>query len=357
MSYTSSPSGYYYSSYSQYDIAALNWLYGKDGLQSSWGMGTNGLYYTGTSSNDTFTSSWTPASGYNIAYTGGGGTDTLVLSVAKTSVTCFTYPSSQSLVVSATSGNEMYVNPDIETIQFSDGSWSVASLISAANGGDIYGTEAADSLIGTSGNDRIYALGGNDTISSGAGNDIIDGGTGIDTAVISSLRSARTVSTSGSSYIVSDSANTDTDTIYNVERLKFSDTMLALDISANPGKVYRLYQAAFNRTPDTGGLGFWINAADKGSNLVTDAAAGFINSPEFISLYGANPTNGEFVALLYNNVLHRSLDQGGYDFWVNALSSGSTRPEILYSFSESTENQTNVASVIASGIAYQEWIG
>jgi len=241
--------------------------------------------------------------------------------------------------------------------------WDIESSFAAHAAGGTpavqeYWLRGNDTVLGSTGNEVMLGFAGNDTITGFAGNDNIDGGAGIDTAVYTEARSAITVTASGTAaYNATGTSISGSDTITNIERLKFTDTMLALDITANSGKVYRLYQAAFNRTPDAAGLGFWINAADKGANLVTDAAAGFINSPEFISLYGANPTNGEFVALLYNNVLHRSLDQGGYDFWVNALSSGSTRPEILYSFSESTENQTNVASVIASGIAYQEWIG
>jgi hypothetical protein len=353
MSYTEYPLNHAYSSYSPYDIAALNWLYGTDGLQGSWGVGTNGRYYTGTPADDTFSTDWTPASGYNVVYQGEGGADTLVLSVAKTSITCCTHASRQWLVISTTGGNELYVNPDIETIRFSDGSWSVTSLMELTN--SMYGTEAADYLQGTPGDDSIYGFGGNDSISGGGGHDTIDGGDGIDLVIVTTARSSSTlsISGSGSTSIVTGGSSC---TLTQVERIKFSDTMLALDTSGNAGKVYRLYQAAFDRVPDAPGLGFWIHAVDSGANLVGDVAADFINSVEFSTLYGATPTDADFIALLYTNVLHRPLDQEGYTFWVGKLADGAGRADVLFGFSESTENQANVASGVANGILYQEWI-
>ncbi len=350
MSYTDAVSGVYYSTYSQYDIAALNWLYGVDGLQGSWGIGTYGYYYTGTSYNETFSSSWTPSSGYSLTYVGSTGTDRLELSISRSSIDYAPSDTKEWLIISSNTGNYIYVNKDVEIVEFSDGAWSMESLLSSRSG-----TNSADFLYGTSSNDTIAALGGNDLISGGGGDDVIDGGTGLDTVVFNFLQNAATLTASGSFWYISH--NQDYTGMTNVERVQFSDTMVALDIFANPGKVYRLYQAAFNRIPDTGGLGFWIDAVDNGANLVTDAAAGFISSPEFRSMYGANPSDGDFVALLYNNVLHRQLDQAGYDFWVGSMKSGASRPDVLYGFSESPENQSNVALLIANGIAYDEWIG
>ena len=354
MSYTEYNEGTYYSAYSQYDVAAFNWLYGIDGLQGNWGVGTNGVYYTGTSDGETFRTSWSPSGGYNYAYTGEAGTDKLILQQAKSTLTS-SYTDGW-LEFTGNGDNSLYVNSDIESIQFSDGTWSVASLITAAGSATntIYGTNAGEYIQGTAAVDQIFALGGNDTIYGGAGFDAIDGGSGIDTAVYASNRSQYTL-TSADNY--SHITLNTSETLTSIERLKFSDTMLAFDTSGNAGKAYRLYQAAFNRTPDASGLGFWIHAVDNGANLVTDAAAGFIHSVEFAKLYGSAPSNTTFISLLYNNVLHRSLDQSGYDFWVGKLAAGADRAAVLYGFSESTENLNNVAPLIANGITYQEWIG
>ena len=144
------------------------------------------------------------------------------------------------------------------------------------------------------------------------------------------------------------------DTLLNVERLQFADKSIAQDINGNAGEAYRIYQAAFNRAPDLGGLGYWIYGMDHGMSLL-DVATGFINSAEFKTLYGANPTTSEYVTRLYSNVLHRGPEQAGYDYWVNQLNSGQqTRNQVLANFSESPENQAQVIGVIQNGIEYRE---
>jgi hypothetical protein len=140
----------------------------------------------------------------------------------------------------------------------------------------------------------------------------------------------------------------------NIQRLYFTDYNIALDIGKNQvgGEAYMLYKAAFNRAPDFGGLGFWIKALDNGADLINGVAQSFVNSKEFNDLYGINISNTAFASLLYTNVLHRPLDQGGYDFWVTALNNGTSRANVLENFASSAENVAQVASLIASGILY-----
>lgn len=143
--------------------------------------------------------------------------------------------------------------------------------------------------------------------------------------------------------------------IQNVERLKFSDAAIALDIDGNGGQAYRVYQAAFNRSPDKSGLGYWIDYLDQGHSI-SEVANGFVDSAEFKKLYGENPIINTLVTQFYQNVLHRSPDQGGLDYWVNELNTGhQTIPQVLGNFSESTENKTNLATVIGNGFEYTPW--
>lgn len=140
------------------------------------------------------------------------------------------------------------------------------------------------------------------------------------------------------------------DKLVNVERLQFTDKTLALDINDTAGQAYRIYQAAFNRTPDNGGLKYWIGIMDSGVPLTT-VSSGFIGSAEFQKLYGTNPTNELFVTKLYDNVLHRAPDAGGYKYWVDLLNSGTIdKTSTLVNFSESNENQAGVIGVIQNGI-------
>lgn len=137
----------------------------------------------------------------------------------------------------------------------------------------------------------------------------------------------------------------------NVERLEFSDGTLAFDTAGVAGQSYRIYQAAFDRTPDSAGLSYWIKSMDDGTALI-DVAAGFIASAEFQSIYGSNPTDGEFVARLYLNVLGRDGEAAGIAYWEGELNSGLTKAQVLVGFSESAENISGVATAIADGIWY-----
>ena len=127
--------------------------------------------------------------------------------------------------------------------------------------------------------------------------------------------------------------------------------LMAFDMNGNMGQVYRLYQAAFDRTPDTGGVGDWTQGMNNGMTL-NQVATGFINSPEFKALYGNNPSNADFVTLLYDNVLHRAPDTGGFNNWVNALNQGVSREDVLIGFSESLENQLSLVGIVQTGIEF-----
>jgi hypothetical protein len=65
---------------------------------------------------------------------------------------------------------------------------------------------------------------------------------------------------------------------------------LAFDTDGIAGQAYRIYKAAFNRTPDNDGLKFWIGELDKGMSLL-QAASGFVGSAEFNSVYGGATNN------------------------------------------------------------------
>lgn len=139
----------------------------------------------------------------------------------------------------------------------------------------------------------------------------------------------------------------------SVERVLFteSDDALALSLDGNLGQVYRLYQAAFDRTPDKIGFGFWLSVSDAGQAL-TAIAQTFIDSPEFADLYGAGTSNAAFVDALYDNVLHRDGDATGVAFWNGVLDQGASRAVVLTEFSESAENHAQLADVIGNGFAY-----
>lgn len=212
------------------------------------------------------------------------------------------------------------------------------------------------------GNDKITATVAADVLIGGAGADILDGGTGVDKAVFTGKLSEYRINRSAEQIGVTDSqASRDgVDALSNVERLSFSDTALAFDIGSNQtaGSVYMLYQATFNRTPDAAGIGYWIAQVDKGADITADVAKFFTTSNEFVAKYGANPTNASYVDNLYQNVLHRPGEEGGVAYWNQELNAGRvTKAFVLEQFATLAEGAQLVASAIANGISYTEYVG
>ena len=190
-----------------------------------------------------------------------------------------------------------------------------------------------------------------DSFYSTTANDSFSGNGGLDRAVYSGNHTQYQIVQSGSSVNVSDlvSGRDGQDTLQNVSRIVFKDEIIALDTTGNAGEAYRLYNAAFARTPDRDGVSFWTEQVDNGMSL-HDVASSFIGSAEFKGIYGANPTVSNLVSGFYTNVLGRAPDSTGLNFWVGQVRSGMSTADLLVSFSESAENKAHVAPAIQHGI-------
>lgn len=218
---------------------------------------------------------------------------------------------------------------------------------------ELHGSDSrASVLIGNGSSDRLYGGRHDDRFEAGDGDDYLDGGSGIDTSVLLGRRSDYLLEKSGSGYLLqSRSQSGGSDQLQNVERLQFADSTLALDIDGHAGQMYRLYQAAFNRTPDNAGLKYWIGRMDQGLSL-GNAADAFTGSSEFQALNGgSHPDPALLVKLLYRNALHREADDDGLGYWAGRYQSGSVdKATLLAAFSESAENQAAVIGAIGDGI-------
>ncbi|MCD2514793.1 DUF4214 domain-containing protein [Massilia sp. G4R7] len=215
----------------------------------------------------------------------------------------------------------------------------------------VAGSEGRDSLAGTAGDDTVAAGAGNDSITASAGFDHIDGGAGFDVVRYDGPRTSVSFGHSHDGSMVAAKA-AGSDHLVNVERALFSDgNAVAFDLDGAAGQTYRLYQAAFDRKPDSGGLSFWIRNMDNGMSL-DDMAGYFIASPESIQKYGATPSVEDFVTKLYNNVLHRAPEEAGFRHWVTVINNGYERAKVLSFFAESQENRAQVIGAIENGIDY-----
>ena len=287
-------------------------------------------------------------------------------------------PAVPTAVASNTSGNQPLFNGTGEagtTIHLFNGSLELAQAVVGISGtwsiaskplpNGSYDVRVTSSDVADNGTDAASHLAftiasaltrtgtaANDTLTGTSGNNAIDGLGGTDTVVYAGPRSNFTVTREVLGVSVDDKTGANgLDTLINVERIKFDDVSLGLDINGTGGQAYRLYQAAFDRQPDLAGLGYWMKSMD-GGMTVNQAAAGFMGSAEFAALYGADPTDTAFVTRLYANVLHRPYEQAGFDFWMHSLAVGQPRAEVLGAFSESTENQAQVIGSIQNGFAF-----
>jgi hypothetical protein len=112
-------------------------------------------------------------------------------------------------------------------------------------------------------------------------------------------------------------------------------------LNTDDAKMFRLYNAAFKRLPDSDGLKYWISKYTSGENDDRAVASSFLISDEFKERYGENVSDSTYVNNLYKNVLGRDADTGGLNYWLGQLNTGAeTRHEVLLGFSESAENKT-----------------
>ncbi|NBN78394.1 DUF4214 domain-containing protein [Microvirga tunisiensis] len=215
---------------------------------------------------------------------------------------------------------------------------------------DPTGTPVTDT--GGTGGTPIVGTPQRDTFRATAGNDVIDALGELDTVIIAATRATATITKTGAALTVT-GTGLGTDSFTNMERLAFSNGTLAFDLDGNAGQTYRLYQAAFARTPDTIGLGHNTRLVD-GGLTIKDMSAAFIGSAEFIARYGQNTSNTTFITALYQNVLGRAPDATGLAGWQQRLADGSwSRADVLFGFSESAENKALVGAAIENGI----WLG
>ena len=309
-----------------FDIAAIQFLYGARAAN------TDDTTYTLVTANATGTgwkAIWDTA-----------GTDTISAAASTSTVTINL--NDAPLDGSVNAGGFVSWQSDIQ------GGYTIANGVSIENA---IGGSGNDILIGNESDNSLTGSAGNDTLTGNAGADTIDGGAGLDISAYSIASSSATTTVSDGVITTNDGSGADI--LTNVERLSYSDGSLAFDTTGAAGQTYRLYQAAFDRTPDPPGLSHNVNLFDNGLTLkqLSDA---FLASAEFIALYGADSSNTVLLTAFYANVLNRAPDTAGFNGWNDLLTSGTLdRADVLIGFSESLENIALVGSAIENGI----WLG
>ena len=248
------------------DLIALRELYGLSGTTRT-GDSTYGYNSTEGAAYDLTTTSWYGGTTFTIL--DNGGTDTL-----------------------DGSGYS-----DAQTIDLSSDGYGISSMGGETNNVRIFVDTIIENAIGGAGDDTITGNGISNRLTGGKGKDVLNGGAGND--------------------ILNGDITHNHDTHY--------------------GQIYRLYKSTLAREPDVEGLKGWATGLRAGASLES-IVTGFVNSAEFQATYGST-SNEDFVTLLYNNVLGRSPDSGGFTHWTTLLNNGfMSREQVVLNFSESLEH-------------------
>ncbi|SHI06763.1 DUF4214 domain-containing protein [Marivita hallyeonensis] len=201
-------------------------------------------------------------------------------------------------------------------------------------------TDGPDILDGGTGADTIDGGPGNDTITGGPGNDTLSGGDGTDTAGYSGGQGDYTLQITPDGIILDDRRDDadGTDTLTEFEFLDFAQgsyfdtgdgslTLFDLEQFADFATLQpddfrtfvEIYIAYFDRAPDAVGLFFWGTVLAQGARTVEEIADEFFTQPETQATYPDLADNVAFASAVYENVLGRTFDQAGLDFWVDLL--------------------------------------
>ena len=243
----------------------------------------------------------------DISLNGQGGTDTLSLSRSQDVYTFSGFDGNRNVVqVDAPHADESLFVSNVEIFSFGDGTTrSYSQLLQDYVNAQSVSSESTDSNVST--NDNLST---NDVVAFliNQANEIFSGSSTVTKLQITGSRGDYSISrnSDGDSWTMS-ASNIGNDTLQNFKRLEFSDGTLALDIDAGEtaGQAYRLYQAAFARTPDMPGVAYHMNDMESNGLSILQIASNFMASPEFKNMYGENPTDDEYINALYQNVLGR----------------------------------------------------
>jgi len=85
-------------------------------------------------------------------------------------------------------------------------------------------------------------------------------------------------------------------------------------------QIAELYIATFNRAPDEAGLNYWVERHKDGMS-VEEIAKSFFDQPETKELYGESDLDS-FIDSVYGNVLDRTPDEAGAEYWKAELENG-----------------------------------
>ncbi len=120
------------------------------------------------------------------------------------------------------------------------------------------------------------------------------------------------------------------------------DGRSAAAVNETVGKIERAYITLLGRDPDDGGLRYWLDRQADGLSYERIIQF-FLDSPERKDKYPDGQTDREYLEQLYRDAFRRSPDAGGVTYWIGRLADGLTRDQVALFFADSAEQRTATA--------------
>ena len=317
--------GSYHLTFSPLDIAALQYIYG-----------TSQTVRTG---NDTYSVSSTEP---NFIWDG-KGTDSLDISGITQGATVYLTPGYWGFVGNAKASK--ITAPGQITVNFGT---TIENLVGTSYADKLYGNEVANVIDGGAGNDLVEGWDGNDTLIGDKGDDQLNGGNGIDTAQYSSTWGNYKTSSLNNVFSVTDKrSNGDgSDSLTSVERLKFTDKSIAIDLDGNAGITAKVIGAVLGtssvKNPTYVGIG--LSYMDKGMSYSDLGAFA-------LSAVGAT-TNDVIVTTLFRNVVGFIPSAADKAPFINMLENGTKPGDLVVLAADSSFISVQLAGVLNNGLEY-----
>ena len=195
----------------------------------------------------------------------------------------------------------------------------------------------------------------NDTLKGQPGTDFFDGGLGLDTVVYNGPMERYSITKSGNRYVVSEpTGSDDTDYLANIERLQFSNTKVALDMTGNAGDAARLIGALLGPSyvKDKALAGVVIGLLDQNYSIQTIATLG-LGTSTYIGLAGSS-SNEDFVKHVFKNVIGRPPVEAELQTYVGMLSAGTSQAAlaVMAAETEFTAEKIGLTGLVLNGWEY-----
>ena len=166
----------------------------------------------------------------------------------------------------------------------------------------------------------------------------LNAGTGNDVAVFTKAQSAYNIDQHDGYVLVTDKADpTQQITITNTENIMFNDGAVAVQSRDELTILAGLYNTVLGRQADIGGFDYWGALQSNGASLGTTTVNILGNAESIARGFGLNGDASHDVDVLYQAVFGRAADAAGKAYWVNALNNGSTIADVANGFVTSVE--------------------